>query len=101
MQGCWPVGPPLAASTNTVPAPAACCNLHRLRLCAEAPASTSQHPPAPALAFFQLDTQGGIFQSCWSLTVSGRGGECMTGTGGEPGPRGTCNRRQITGRQAE
>ncbi len=44
---------------------------------------------ALALAFFQLEMQGGIFQSCWSFTVSGRGGECMTGTGGEPGPRGT------------
>lgn len=44
----------------------------------------------PTLLFFQLEMQGGIFQSCWSLTVSGRGGECITGTGGDPGPRGTC-----------
>eukprot|EP00983_Pelagomonas_calceolata_P098453 1158352-Pelagomonas_calceolata.AAC.3 len=32
---------------------------------------------------------GGIFQFFWSSCVIGRGGECMTGTGGEPGPRGT------------
>jgi hypothetical protein len=44
---------------------------------------------APTLGFFQLEMEGGIFQSCWSFTVSGRGGECITGTGGEPGPRGT------------
>ena len=49
----------------------------------------------PTLLFFQLEMQGGIFQSCWSLTVSGRGGECMTGTGGEPGPRGTCAQRGM------
>eukprot|EP00965_Chrysotila_dentata_P240074 6203484-Pleurochrysis_carterae.AAC.2 len=39
--------------------------------------------------FFQLEMQGGIFQSCWSLTVTLRGGECITGTGGDGGPRGT------------
>ena len=39
--------------------------------------------------FFQLEMHGGIFQSCWSLTVSLRGGECITGAGGEGGPRGT------------
>jgi hypothetical protein len=36
-----------------------------------------------------LEMQGGIFQSCWSLAVILRGGECITGTGGEGGPRGT------------
>merc|ERR1719199_1415423 len=41
------------------------------------------------LMFFQLEMQGGIFQSCWSLTVTFRGGECITGAGGEGGPRGT------------
>ena len=43
-----------------------------------------------ALGFFQLEMQGGIFQSCWSFTLTARGGECITGTGGEPGPLGTC-----------
>ena len=45
-----------------------------------------------ALGFFQLEMQGGIFQSCWSFTLTARGGECITGTGGEPGPLGTCGR---------
>ena len=40
-------------------------------------------------AFFQFETQGGIFQDCWSWTVTFRGGECSTGAGGEGGPRGT------------
>ena len=39
--------------------------------------------------FFQFEMHGGIFQSCWSLTVILRGGECITGAGGEGGPRGT------------
>ena len=39
------------------------------------------------LMFFQLEMQGGIFQSFWSLTVILRGGECITGAGGEGGPR--------------
>ena len=39
--------------------------------------------------FFQFEMHGGIFQSCWSLTESLRGGECITGTGGDGGPRGT------------
>lgn len=42
------------------------------------------------LAFFQLEMQGGIFQSCCSRTLTARGGECITGTGGDPVPRGTC-----------
>ena len=56
------------------------------------PATGATHPATatPTLLFFQLLMQGGIFQSCWSFTVIGRGGECITGTGGEPGPRGTC-----------
>lgn len=41
------------------------------------------------MAFFQLEMQGGIFHACWSFTVTLRGGECMTGTGGEGGPAGT------------
>lgn len=41
------------------------------------------------LGFFQLEMQGGIFQSCWSLTVVLRGGECMTGTGTSPDALGT------------
>ena len=41
------------------------------------------------LMFFQFEMHGGIFQSCWSLTESLRGGECITGTGGDGGPRGT------------
>jgi hypothetical protein len=45
------------------------------------------------LAFFQLLMQGGIFQSAWSFTLTARGGECMTGTGGEPLARGTCRAR--------
>ena len=53
------------------------------------PPSHSPRPSTPTLLFFQLEMQGGIFQSCWSFTVSARGGECMTGTGGDPGPRGT------------
>lgn len=40
------------------------------------------------LAFFQLDMQGGIFHSCCSFTLTFRLGECMTGAGGEGGPRG-------------
>jgi hypothetical protein len=41
------------------------------------------------LAFFQLEMHGGIFHACWSFTVTLRGGECMTGTGGDGGPAGT------------
>ena len=41
------------------------------------------------LRFFQLEMHGGIFQSCWSFWVILRGGECITGTGGDGGPRGT------------
>lgn len=41
------------------------------------------------LGFFQFEMAGGIFQLEWSTLVTGRGGECMTGTGGEPTPRGT------------
>ena len=48
------------------------------------------------MGFFQLEMQGGIFQSCWSFTLTARGGECITGTGGEPGPRGTCARTQAS-----
>ena len=47
--------------------------------------------------FFQLEMQGGIFQSCWSRTETARGGECITGTGGEPGPRGTFLCRNLGG----
>ena len=36
--------------------------------------------------FFQLDMQGGIFHSSRSSAVSFRGGECITGAGGEGGP---------------
>jgi len=56
---------------------------------------STQQPPAttpiqcPTFAFFQLEMAGGIFQFFWSSWVMGRGGECMMGTGGEPGPRGT------------
>mmetsp|Transcript_64104 Transcript_64104/g.88077 ORF Transcript_64104/g.88077 Transcript_64104/m.88077 type:complete len:205 (+) Transcript_64104:1358-1972(+) len=32
--------------------------------------------------------QGGIFHACWSFTVTLRGGEWSTGTGGDGGPRG-------------
>ena len=39
-------------------------------------------------AFFQLEMHGGIFHSCCSLTVTFLLGECMTGAGGEGGPRG-------------
>ena len=39
---------------------------------------------------FQFEIEGGIFQSTWSFVVIARGGLCITGTGGEPGPRGTC-----------
>lgn len=49
------------------------------------------------LAFFQLEMQGGIFQSIWSLTVTGRGGECMTGTGGDPLALGTRLWRNLGG----
>lgn len=45
---------------------------------------------APRGRTFQFDIEGGIFQSTWSFVVIARGGLCMTGTGGEPGPRGTC-----------
>lgn len=44
-----------------------------------------------------MDTEGGIFQSSSSALVAGRGGECMTGTGGEPGPRGTFFTRNLGG----
>lgn len=47
------------------------------------------------LGFFQLEMLGGIFQSCWSLTLTGRGGECMMGTGGEPAPLGTCKEQVL------
>ncbi len=57
------------------------------------PAIPNNNNQQRTLLFFQLEMQGGIFQSCWSFTVSGRGGECMTGTGGEPAPRGTCRAR--------
>ncbi|KAI5016391.1 hypothetical protein ZWY2020_006242 [Hordeum vulgare] len=33
------------------------------------------------LGFFQLETQGGTFQSDWSFCEGGRGGELRTGTG--------------------
>ena len=36
-----------------------------------------------------MEMEGGIFQSACSLASTERGGECMTGTGGDPGPRGT------------
>ena len=52
--------------------------------------SPNTPPPDPAThprAFFQLEMQGGIFQACRSSTVSLRGGECSTGTGGDGGPR--------------
>lgn len=35
--------------------------------------------------------------TCMSFTVTGRGGECMTGTGGLPGPRGTFLCRNLGG----
>ena len=38
------------------------------------------------LEFFQFEMQGGIFQFFWSYTVIFRCGECIIGTGGEPGP---------------
>ena len=38
--------------------------------------------------FFQLDIQGGIFQSCCSRAVTLRVGECRTGAGGDGGPLG-------------
>lgn len=47
------------------------------------------------LGFFQLEMLGGIFQSCWSFTLTGRGGECMMGTGGEPAPLGTCKQQFL------
>lgn len=53
--------------------------------------------PGRALGFFQLEMQGGIFQSCWSFTVMARGGECMMGTGGLPVPRGTFLCRNLGG----
>ena len=40
------------------------------------------------LIFFQFEMHGGIFQSCWSFAVIFRGGLCMTGAGGDGGPRG-------------
>ena len=49
------------------------------------------------LGFFQLEMQGGIFQSCWSFTVMARGGECIMGTGGLPVPRGTFLCRNFGG----
>jgi hypothetical protein len=49
------------------------------------------------LAFFQLEMQGGIFQLAWSSAVTGRGGLCMTGTGGLPVPRGTLVCRNLGG----
>jgi hypothetical protein len=52
---------------------------------------------ACTLGFFQLEMQGGIFQSCWSFTVMARGGECMMGTGGLPVPRGTFLCRNLGG----
>lgn len=54
-------------------------------------------PPLRTLGFFQLEMEGGIFQLAWSAAVSGRGGECSTGTGGEPGPRGTLTCRNLGG----
>ncbi len=51
------------------------------------------------MGFFQLEMQGGIFQSCWSLTLTARGGECITGTGGDPGPRGTYTALRPTSSQ--
>jgi len=41
------------------------------------------------LMFFQFEMQGGIFQLAISAAVTLRGGECITGTGGEGGPFGT------------
>jgi len=41
------------------------------------------------LGFFQLEIDGGIFQSLCSFVLMDRGGLCIIGTGGEPGPRGT------------
>jgi hypothetical protein len=41
------------------------------------------------LLFFQFEIHGGIFQASRSSAVTLRGGECITGTGGEGGPRGT------------
>lgn len=38
--------------------------------------------------FFQFDIQGGIFHSCCSFTVVFLVGECITGAGGDGGPRG-------------
>ena len=40
------------------------------------------------LAFFQFETHGGIFHSFCSFTLTLRVGECITGAGGEGGPRG-------------
>ncbi len=54
-------------------------------------------PPLRTLGFFQLEMEGGIFQLAWSAAVSCRGGECSTGTGGEPGPRGTLTCRNLGG----
>mmetsp|Transcript_52826 Transcript_52826/g.150608 ORF Transcript_52826/g.150608 Transcript_52826/m.150608 type:complete len:204 (+) Transcript_52826:407-1018(+) len=39
--------------------------------------------------FFQLETQGGTFQSFWSFAVSFFAGEWCTGGGGDGGPLGT------------
>lgn len=36
------------------------------------------------MEFFQLDTQGGIFQSSISYPVTFLGGECITVFGGDP-----------------
>lgn len=41
------------------------------------------------LMFFQFEMHGGIFQFAISAAVTLRGGECITGTGGEGGPPGT------------
>ena len=38
--------------------------------------------------FFQFDMQGGIFHSCCSFTIVFLVGECITGAGGDGGPRG-------------
>lgn len=39
-------------------------------------------------AFFQLLMHGGIFHSFCSFTVTFLVGECITGAGGDGGPRG-------------
>ena len=38
--------------------------------------------------FFQLDMQGGTFQSYWSFFVGLRGGDLRICGGGDPGPFG-------------